>query len=112
MPFNSFPGDTSVKEPACHFRFDLWVGKIPWRRAWEPTPIFLPGESHGQGSLAGYRPLSLKELDMTEATFHACHTDINKTKAGLQIYIESFCIPIKIKIGQRDCFIVDTFKPQ
>ena len=72
-------------------------GRFPWRRAWEPTPILLPGESRGQGSLAGYRPLSLKESDMTEATFHACHTNINKTKAGLQIYIESFCIPIKSK---------------
>ena len=37
-------------------RFDPWVGKIPWRRAWQPTPVFLPGESHGQRSLAGYSP--------------------------------------------------------
>ena len=36
--------------------FDYWVGKIPWRRAWQPTPVFLPGESHGQRSLVGYRP--------------------------------------------------------
>ena len=35
-------------------RFDPWVGKIPWRRAWQPTPGFLPGESHGQRSLASY----------------------------------------------------------
>ena len=34
--------------------FDPWVGKIPWRRAWQPTPVFLPGESHGERSLAGY----------------------------------------------------------
>ena len=37
-------------------RFDPWVGKIPWRRAWQRTPVFLPGESHGQNSLAGYSP--------------------------------------------------------
>ena len=37
-------------------RFDPWVGKIPWRRAWQPTPVFLPGESHGQRSLAGCSP--------------------------------------------------------
>ena len=37
-------------------RFDLWVGKIPWRRTWQPTPAFLPGESHGQRSLVGYSP--------------------------------------------------------
>jgi len=36
--------------------FDSWVGKIPWRRAWQPTPIFLLGESHGQRRLAGYNP--------------------------------------------------------
>ena len=48
--------------------FHLWVGKIPWRRAWQPTPVFLPGECHGQRSLAGYRPLSHKESDITEKT--------------------------------------------
>ena len=37
-------------------RFDPWVGKIPWRRAWHPTPILLPGKSHGQKRLAGYSP--------------------------------------------------------
>jgi len=37
-------------------RFDPWVGTIPWRRAWQPTPVFLPGESHEQRSLAGYNP--------------------------------------------------------
>ena len=37
-------------------RFDHWVGKIPWRRKWQPTPVFLPEESHGQRSLAGYSP--------------------------------------------------------
>ena len=34
--------------------FNPWVGKTPWRRAWQPTPVFLLGESHGQRSLAGY----------------------------------------------------------
>ena len=48
------------KEPACQCRrhkrcsFDIWVGKIPWRRAWQPTWIFLPGQSHGQWRLVGY----------------------------------------------------------
>jgi len=36
--------------------FDSWVGKIPWRRARQPTPVFMPGESHGQRSLGGYGP--------------------------------------------------------
>ena len=46
--------------------FDLWVGKTPWRRKWQPTPVFLPGKSHGQRSLAGYSPLGCKESDTTE----------------------------------------------
>ena len=45
--------------------FNCWVGKIPWRRKWQPTPVFLPGKSHGQRSLAGYRPWGQKESDMT-----------------------------------------------
>ena len=46
--------------------FDSWVGKIPWRRNWQPPPVFLPGESHGQKTLAGYSPRGHKELDTTE----------------------------------------------
>ena len=46
----------------------LWhlIGKIPWRKEWQPTPVFLPGESHGQKSLVGYSSWSCKELDTTE----------------------------------------------
>ena len=46
--------------------FDPWVRKIPWRRAWQPTPVFMPGESHGQRSLLGYSPWGHKESDTTE----------------------------------------------
>ena len=45
---------------------DLWVGKIPWRRKWQPTPVFLPGESPGQRSLLGCSPWGHTELDTTE----------------------------------------------
>ena len=48
--------------------FNPWVGKIPWRRAWQPTPVFLPGEFHGQRSLAGYSLWGHKESDTTEMT--------------------------------------------
>ena len=70
----SFPGGTSGKEPACHCRrhkkhgFDPWVGKIPWRKAWQPTPVFLPRESHAQKSLVGYSPQGSTETDTTEVT--------------------------------------------
>ena len=69
--------NASGKELACQYRrhkrhgFNPWVGKIPWRRAWQPTPVFLPGESHGQRNLVGYSPQGHKESDMTEATQHA-----------------------------------------
>ena len=43
-----------------------WVSELPWRRKWQPTPVFLPGESRGQRSLAGYGPRGRRELDTTE----------------------------------------------
>ena len=46
--------------------FDPWVRKIPWRRTWQTSPVFLPGKSHKQRSLAGYRLWSHKELGVTE----------------------------------------------
>ena len=47
-------------------QFDPWVRKIPWRRAWQPTPAFFPGESRGRRSLMGYSAKGHKELDRTE----------------------------------------------
>ena len=55
--------------PGCkRRRSDPWVGKIPWRRAQQPTPVFWPGESHEQRCPAGYSPWGHKESDMVEAT--------------------------------------------
>ena len=66
----SLPGGASGKESTGQCRrcqmFTPWVGKIPWRRKWQPIPIFLPGESHGRRSLAGYSPWGRKESDTTE----------------------------------------------
>ena len=59
LPQESFPGGASGKGPACKCRrcgFDLWVRKIPWRRAWQPTPVFLPQQCHLHRILAGYGP--------------------------------------------------------
>ena len=58
-------------------QFSPWVGKIPWRRKWQPTPEFLPGKSHGQKSLASYNPYGHKELDMTEGLSTFTHEDGN-----------------------------------
>ena len=60
------------EEPACQYRthkrhrFNPWVGKIPWSKKWQPTPVFSPREFHGQRSLAGYSPWGHKESDRTE----------------------------------------------
>ena len=52
-----FPGGSDGKESACSAGDPGSIlGKVPWRREWQPTAVFLPGESHGQGSLAGYSP--------------------------------------------------------
>ena len=65
----------SGKEPACHSRrygFNPWAGKILWRRAWQPTPVFFPGEPHGRGAWQAtvYRvaksQTQLKQLSMHE----------------------------------------------
>ena len=66
-----FPGSSVVKNLSANAgktrdRLDPWVGKMPWRRKLQPTPVFLPGESHEQRSLAGYSPSGRKELGVTE----------------------------------------------
>ena len=66
-----FPGGASGKESTSQCRsrrcgFDPWVGKIPWSREWQATPVFLPGKFHGQRSLVGYSPWGRKEVVRTE----------------------------------------------
>ena len=69
-----FPGGTSGKEPVCQCRrrmrlgSNLWVRKIPWRRALQPAPVFFLGKPHGQRTLEGDSPWGHKESDRTEAT--------------------------------------------
>ena len=67
-----FPGGISGKEPGCQCERHKRCGLDPWvrKRAWQPTLVFLPGESHRQSSLVGLSPWGHKELDMTEVTQH------------------------------------------
>ena len=62
------------------------VGKIPWRRAWQPTPVFLPGESLGEGSLVGYSPWGCKESDTIEqlSLFNLSIEDFSQQSLGSQ----------------------------
>ena len=62
-------GNSHLKES--QFELSPWVGKMPWRRKWQPTPVFLPGKSHGQNSSWGH-----KELDTSEQLIHY-HTEIS-----------------------------------
>ena len=74
--FLGFPCGAGGIEHSCQCRkhkrhgFDPWVRRIPWRRAWHPTPGFLSGESHEQRNLVGYSPWVCRELEITEATWH------------------------------------------
>ena len=69
-----FLGGTCCKESNCRCRrcnrngFHHQVGKIPWRRKWQPSPVFFPGKSHGQRSVVDYSPRDCKESDMIEPT--------------------------------------------
>ena len=71
VTLSGFPDGTRGKDPACNAgdmmrcAFHPWVGKILWRRARQPSPGFLPGESHGQRGLAGYNPWGHTESDRT-----------------------------------------------
>ena len=75
-----FPGGTSGKESTCPRRrckrcgLDPWDGKIPWRREWQPSPVFLPVKPHGQRSLAGCSPWGHKEWERTEQLSTHAHT--------------------------------------
>ena len=59
-------------------RFNPWVGKIPWRRAWQPAPVFLPGESNGQRSLVGYIPGVRKESDTAKYIHRYIHCSLKE----------------------------------
>ena len=65
-----FSHGSDSKESTCKAGNLAWVGKIPWRRAWQLTPVFLSGESHRQRSLMGYSPWGHRELETMEETKH------------------------------------------
>ena len=71
--WSCFPGGSEVCLQCGRPGFDPWVRKIPWRRKWQPTPVFLPGESHGRRSLVGYSPRGRKESDTTERLHLTSH---------------------------------------
>ena len=104
--FTGFLGGTSSKEPTCQCSrhkgrgFDPWIGKIPWRGAWQPTPVFLPGESRGQRSQVGYshkvtkswtwlKWLSMHAHILPYKNLYNCHS-----QKLFQVYELKFCFPL------------------
>ena len=73
-------------------RFDPWVRKIPWRREWLPTSVFLPGESHGQRSLVGYSPWGLKASDAIEQLTLSQWSPGCQPKRGLSLWVGLLCV--------------------
>ena len=113
----TFLGGASGKEPSGQFgrhkrrRFHPCVGKVPWRRTWQPTSEILPGESHGQRSLGGYSPKGRKELDTTEETQHAsikedCFAPTAKTSGRRQwlAVVQSLGVPLRAPGPTGPCF--------
>ena len=90
-----FIGGPTGNESACNAGdrrrgFRPWVRKIPWRRAQQPTPVFLPGDANGPRSLVDYIPLGLEESDTTDATKYA-HTRASENTAfftGMSMHME------------------------
>ena len=69
---------------------DPWVVKIPWRRKWVPTPVFLPGEIHGQLSLEGYSPWGHKESDLTTEHTLKCAKNKKKKNARSEMWYHNW----------------------
>ena len=95
-------GGASGKESVCQirivkrYRFSPWIRKSPWRRKWQPTPVFLPGELHGERRLVGYSPWVCKQSDMSEllSTAHAYNS---MSESEVVLFAQScptFCDPM------------------
>ena len=104
-----FPGGSVGKASTCNAgdagrcELDLQVRKIPWMRAWQPTLVFLPGDSHLQRSLASYSPWDCKGSDMTEATEYAC---MHSLRIGIFSYIAIGNLSIKINLTLIEYFYI------
>ena len=74
------------------YNFNPWVRKIPWRRKWRPTLVFLPREFHGQRSLAGYSPWGRKESDVTEQLSTHKQPELAQTPQGEDPIQQDWCL--------------------
>ena len=104
LDFGAFQVALVVKNPPANYkrhRFNPWVRKISWRRNRQPTPVFLPAESHAQRSLAGYSPEGRKESDMTK---------YGSTTTGIKLEF-LFCCFDRAVTTSKPCHDVQTLPP-
>ena len=90
--------------------FDPWLRKIPQRKKWQLTPIFLPGEVHGQRSLVGFSPWGRKELDTTEQLAHIYHSQIFYIEYRfdfLNLFLTFFFFPLKKFLSKKFLFLCE-----
>ena len=105
-----FRGVGSASESTCQCRscrFNPWVGKIPWKRKWQPIPIFLRGKFHGQRSLAGYSPEDRRESNTTLGTEHACMAHYSTNPDLVKIFevfamLKTLLFSLGVGVGFRD----------
>ena len=110
-----FLGSASGKGPACQCRrhkrywFDPWIRKIPWRRHGNPLLLFLPGESHGRRSLAGYKSMGSQRVRHDWVTEHA-HTHVwTAPTGGLQIGLNAHCT-LRWQYSQKQGYLQVSFR--
>ena len=114
LPKRGFPEGTGGKEPAYQCKrwrthgFKPWVGKIPWKRKWTPTPVFLPEKSYGQRRLAGCSPWDRRKSDTTERLSTHTTTLLNRGHQGPDGVSSEFCqtfkgeiVPVRYKLFQK-----------
>ena len=93
--FDFLGGSAGRVCPQCERpRFDLRVGKIPWRRKWQPSTVFLPGESNGWRNLLGYHPWGHKEWDTTEWLYFCFHSTALNSRMWIVTVITSYKLKI------------------
>ena len=101
--FMDFPGGSVGKDSAYNAGYTgeagsiPWGGEIPWRKAWQPTPVFLPGKSHGQRNLTGYSLWGRKRIEQDWESEHITHCAIQRT-----LFICSLCNSLHLLTPNSD----------
>ena len=78
--------------------FDPWVGKIPWRKVWQSTAVFLPGEAHRQRGLAGYSPWGHTELDATQVTARMHAYFLSSPQLGTAVQVKADLVAVCVSV--------------